>query len=379
MGRRRLPRTLGFLIAAALVDSCQAATVISLSLWLKGDPWQADLQVTGLVLGLPTAAYVAVTILLGHAADRIGRRAACVIGTAVVAAASVALPLAPSLLAIGLLFGCQRVGAAMFWPALEGWLGHGAASRVLPRRIAAFNIGWGIGWTAGTFLGGLAVTTLGPAVTLRIVAGVAAGASLLCSRLPATLPGGADDGAEPPVPHDSAGRLQAWAGMFAAYVGLGALRALFPQWGPAQLGLSEVAAAAWVAMVSLVQTASFAYLGLVRPEASSGAWLRGSQVIAVVALALVATRQIALAAVALAAFGFCTGVAYAASFYRSVYGREDASRQGGIHEAVVNAGSMAGPVLFGFAATQIGPSAGWYAAAVVIAGAACIGPWRRAR
>lgn len=373
------PRIRGFLFAAALVDSCLAATVICLSLWLKDEPWRAGPQATGLILGLPGVAYVLTTIGLGHAADRLGRRVACVVGCLLLAAGTAGLPLAPSLAGMGLLFCVQRIGAAMFWPALQGWLGSGASHAELPRRTAAFTIGWGIGYGAGSYLSGLEFAAVGAAATLWTIAGVALAAAVVCTRLP-DLPAAPPDAsdAEAPAPIDTAARLQAWIGIFAAYLGLGGLRALFPQYGTSVLGLSKIEVGALMAMIAGVQTLTFFYLGIVRPELASGVWLRPSQVLAVVGLLLIAAPSVPIVILGMILVGLHVGVVYAASYYRSVFGREDTSRQGGIHEAVVNSGAMLGPVLIGVASEHLAPNAGWPLAALAVLAAMAVGPRRRA-
>lgn len=372
------PPILGFLFVAALVDSCLAATTICLSLWLQEAPWLADSQTSGLILGLPGIAYVVTTIVLGHAADRLGRRAATILGCLILAAGTAGMPWSPNLVVLGLLFTVQRIGAAMFWPALQGWLGSGANHAELPRRTAAFTIGWGIGYGVGSFLSGVGFAEVGAATTILSIASVAVVAGLVCTRLPELPPSPPDaPGAAVAKPVDASERLQAWVGIFAAYLGLGGLRAIFPQYGTEHLGLGKIEVGALMALISAVQTGTFYYLGIRRPELASGVWLRQSQVLAVAGLLLIAAPSVALVVVGMILVGLHVGVVYAASFYRSVYGREDASRQGGIHEAVVNAGAMLGPVMIGVAAEQIAPAAGWPLAALAVLLAMAVRPRRR--
>lgn len=376
----RVRSKLGFLIVAGLVESCLGGAGLALTLWLdEGLGVRPD--VLGLILGTMTGAYIGSAILMGHLADRIGVRRMCYCGLFTIAAATLAMGCVTSPVWFVPLQVGRGLGAAMFWPPLVGWLGRGATRTQLPRRMAAFNIGWSSGAIAGTWLSGILYARFGAPVTFACYSASLLVGMVIVLGLPApTSASPEEEGAGEDGP-PAVSRVAAWAANFAAFYAISSVRTLFPQYGRLRLGLDPVAISTAVSLSATAELAAFVYLGLIAPHLASGGWLRRSPPAALLGLAALTVPSTPLALLGMLAVGFNGGVAYTASFYHSVYGRQDASRQGGIHEAVVASGAVLGAWVGGLAAQRIGLTAPWWIAATVVlaAWALAMGERRRRR
>lgn len=359
------PRTSGFLLAAALFESCGTAVNVVLALWLDAR-FHADATHIGLILCLPSAVYVSATVPMGTLGDRFGRRRLACLGAAVTGLATIALALAPSTAAMILPQLGRGLGAAMFWPALVGWLSHGVGAARLSRRLAVYNLGWSSGSTVGPFFAGLIYQHLG-AVHAVLAYGLA---MLLTAGWVLSLPGLRDGG---PVadddrlePSSPALRRRAWLASWAAVFVIGSARAQFPQYATGSLHFSPTLIGQLIGLLALAQTLVFLDLGLLHPKLGRGPLLRPAQALVIGGLALLAVGGSAGAVIGLICIGMNSGVGFVTAQYHSVCGRDDPSTQGGIHEAVVGLGYVLGPVVTGFAADRLGAPAIWWTGALVV-------------
>lgn len=302
-------------------------------------------------------------------------------GAVLMTASTAALVLAPTPGWFALPLCLRSIGAAMFWPAFISWLSSGADHVALPRRMGAFNIGWSGGMWFGTQLCGPLYHWLGPQRTIGFYAFLLAVVAVMVLKLPRRelLQNAETPGRVPQPPSARPVRQMAWCANFAAFFVFSAVNALFPTYGRQLLGLEPATISTLVALMTLLQTLTFVYLGVVAPHRADGRFLRLAPPLAAVGLLLMVFAGLPGAILAMLLVGFNSGVAYAASFFHSVYGRQDSARQGGIHEAVVGTGAMFGAAFAGIAAEHLQLAAGWWVAAAVVLAAWALGLfWSRA-
>ncbi len=235
--------------------------------------------------------------------------------------------------------------------------------------MTAYNLGWGTGCMLGPWIAGPCSSVTAPpdVPDPRGVLLLAAGGVVLLPTLDGLPP---EDG---PVADTSARdhRRQAWISNFAAFFATGVVRTHFPQFGRLVLAWEPTAVGAALAVMMAVNLLVFVYLGLIHPHRASGSLVPPSRWVAIAGLACLATGRPGLALLGLIAIGLHQGAAFSASFYHSLYGRRDASRQGGINEAIVGSGSFFGACLGGLAMAQWPDSGGWWLAIVVL----LLGAW----
>lgn len=368
-GRRRWPRTAGFTLVASLMDGTMSGTGLVLALWLDRT-WHAGSDTIGGVLSVAVLAYIVGAIGMGHLADRFGARRMAMAGALII---SGTLYLLPHLASWGLLVAVlllRGAAAAMFWPSIAGWITRGADRTALPRRMTAYNLGWGTGCMLGPWLAGALFERLGAGPTFQLFGGVLLLATVGVAFLPAL-------DALPPVDAPEADtsardhRRQAWLSNFAAFFATGAVRTHFPLFGRVALDWSPAMVGAGLAVMMAVNLMVFIYLGLIHPHRASGSLVPPSRWVAVAGLLALCTGQPVLALLGLIAVGFHQGTAFSASFYHSLYGRRDASRQGGINEAIVGSGSFFGALLGGIAMARFPINGGWWLSIAVL----LLGTW----
>ncbi|MCC7490970.1 MAG: MFS transporter [Fimbriimonadaceae bacterium] len=364
MACRWLPRSSGFLLAACLCEAAVGASAITLTLWLDRE-FHASQQVIGFLGALPTLCYISTTMLMGGLADRLGRRRMALAGTALMTVCLAGLALCRSPWTMLPLLALRGVGAAMFWPPLASWLSQGTDAASLPRRMAAYNIGWSSGSMLGSVLAGWLYAAWGA----RAALGIDAALMLLLVLLTWRLPRLSDQVEEPvgPVSSSAAGdRRSAWLASFAAFFTVNLARALLPQYLRVLLDLDPGTTGALLALLAAVQTAVFVDLGLLHPHLGAGQLVVPGLLGAALGLGLLALPSIAAACAAMLLLGLNCGITYTASLFHSLHGRADAGRQSGINEAVVGAGGMLGPALGGLVATGAGPQAPWVLGAALL-------------
>jgi predicted MFS family arabinose efflux permease len=371
---RRTGQAAAFVLAAALCDGVAIANHLT-AVFLLDNEYRVDAAALGLLATVSTMGYVATVVLCGSLADRCGRRRMTCAGALTMALANLSLATTASTPALvgGLLL--KGIGAALFWPALAGWLGEGVGPRALPRRLAVYNLGWCGGQVVGMSAAGVFYRSIGARASFALYSGVCLALIVLLVRLPAVVGGAAADTADQPLPSTARERRQAWAANFAGFFVLSELRTLFAPFARAQLGLGPEMVGLLLATMTALQLAMFLLLGLIRPRWATGRGLLPAQAAVVAGLLLLATGSSGGAASGLLATGLLIGISNTASLFHSMCGRDDPSRQSGIHEALLGSASILGPVLGGLCAAWWGPAAPWWLGAVVTL--AALAPYAR--
>jgi len=365
------------ILASFLMDACMA--MISLAIQNFGI---YVLHAPNIVLGLfPTfgsAGYTSGCLVSGRVADRWGRKRSAVAAAVAVALIWMLLPAARSSLAVLCMVPFSGLAMAFFWPSLQAWLGETCRSEasVLGRVLGLFNVMWCTGLMVGPVAAGY-LWEAGYRWAFMIPAVLVLGLALLILRIPA---GGAEHRSEKDAPATGCVDprthfflVLARIGNFVAFLSCGVILALFPKLG-AVLGYSPVLVGWILAAYRLGQTAVFAYTWLDHRWQYRLWPLVVSEVVGAAALVLASTasRPAAFATV-FAVAGMCGGVTYVSSLFYSLHNRTGRrGRAAGIHEAILGAGILTGPLLGGVLAEWLSLRSSFAAAGAVLALAATV-------
>jgi MFS family permease len=210
----------------------------------------ADYRDLGLIGAAHGVAYAGLTIPLGRASDRFGRRTLLLLSALAMGAATVCYLTADGVpgLVVGKLF--EAAGWAAFWPAIEAWV----AEEFGPRAGMAMGVGYGsyaAAYVIGTSAAGFVIEAAGLRAPFVAYLGTAGAAALLLAATPMRRTAGHHAGAiagrgAAATPTDGAARLQrvlAYATGFVYVFGLGTVLSFMPAYavdrglGPRAVGL----------------------------------------------------------------------------------------------------------------------------------------------
>jgi MFS family permease len=211
----------------------------------------ADYRDLGLIGASHGIAFALLTVPLGRASDRLGRRRLLVFATLAVAAAAACYLLATHV--AGLIIGklIEATGWAAFWPALEAWVAESFGRRA----GTAVGVGYGAyaaAYVVGTSAAGFVIEATGARVSFALYLGTALATLPLVLALtggagPAPHASGATTGLPPSPSPDTAvarqQRLLAYVTGFVYVFGLGTVLAFLPVYaadrglGPRTVGL----------------------------------------------------------------------------------------------------------------------------------------------
>jgi len=334
-----------------------------------------DLGVSPLVSGLLGTAgfvlYVPVSLMAGHFSDRLGRRPMALLSCLLCLLSWLAMWRADN--ANQLLTFATVSGAALglFWPPLQAWLADlsGDDGPLLNRNLALFNIAWTFGLMVGPLAAGLAWEYWRTNAFL-----IPVGTASLSLLAPLLTPRGrhheASEAPPPRVPPAvvKAFMLMAWCAAFASTFARGMIGAMFPRLGES-LGYSPALVGRIMFVLGAAQIATFAMTRI----SSRWQYQRGPLVatVAVTLLGLLLAQLTSspwLFVLSFAAIGgatsltFVSGITYA--LHLSAEGR---GRRAGIHEAVIGAGLVIGPLSGGWAAQVLDLKAPFGVGALVCA------------
>ncbi len=370
--------------AAFLLDI--GIPAVGLTVQFSGIAMGVSPTILGLLGALSAGAYSLGCLLSGRLSDRLGRRRAAV--TSVVLVAGVWLLLGQATAPWQLLALVTMSGGllSLFWPPTMAWLAEltSGTDRALRRTMGVYNMAWSAGAIVGAPLAGVLWEVAGSdsfyyAVVVPLLV------LILLSTTPTRL------GAQvtpPSVQKPEAGPshqeiyrfvVASRIAMFTGWFGRGVMDTMFPKLGTV-LGFSSptiglVISMSFVVMIMLFgvarSTSSWQYrtwpLWLTTPLGMVGM------------LAAVLARSPVQFALAVMLTGTCAGVGYVLSQFYGLRGPTD--RRGasmGMHESILGAGLVAGPVLGGLVATWLGlrTAFGLAAGVMILGGLAQLITWR---
>jgi MFS family permease len=241
-----------------------------------------------------------------------------------------------------------------FWPSMEASTGEDLHGSALLKSLAIFNLSWGLGITLGPgVLGAMYGKSPMHAFALSAALTIAAGVAVLFH------PGGSNE--VQPETHASskvavlpfAGQafmIAAWIGNFGAWFCGGVLRNLFQSLGK-QLGLVESQIGLLMLLWALAMTVMFVSLGFsTRWTYRTSPLLVFEALVGVGFLVLFKASTFPVLATGVIIAGIGIGMVYSSSLYYSSDGHADKGAKCGLHEMILGAGALTGPLTGGLAA-----------------------------
>jgi predicted MFS family arabinose efflux permease len=266
-----------------------------------------------------------------------------------------------------------------FWPRFEIWIAEGRNARELSRDLGLFGASWCAGIACGAAGGGalfelepwwaFAGATAACVLTIAIVLLCQGEFPRQCAPSAPASPVGQEP-VTPIVPRPDARRylLIGWSATLVAWMGIGIVRSIFPKLAE-DLHFSASIIGMLLGLCSLAQGTTFFLMGRSRFWQYRLAPVLVAEGIAIVAAGMVIFGStLAPLAIAMILLGGTSAVGYTASLFYSVHGRSGATTLSGIHEAVLAAGSTAGPLVGGaLASTLAYPRAPYWMMGIVMA------------
>ena len=308
-------------------------------------------------LGTLTAfTYVCSCLAGGLIARAIPPKGLAIAGAAVSASAYALLSRADCLDDIFRAAPLSTVGMGTFWVSVQNWLGERGDARSLQRRAAVFSVSWCSGTVIGPWAGG-ALFDRSPAWPFYC-----ASLAFICSVLmiAITLRRNANSFAdEPEATNDRKGadlgrseRLLkvVWTAQFMHWVAFAMTRSIWPKlasdWN---FGGSTIGS--FFAALALVQTLTFALMGIVHGWRFRRHLLYSGQVVACISVAVMGLASNSnVLYIAFGMFGMVAALVYTSSIYYSLFHTEKRGMRASIHEALVGSGALVGPLYGGLLA-----------------------------
>jgi predicted MFS family arabinose efflux permease len=249
------------------------------------------------------------------------------------------------------------LGMCFTWPVLEALASENESRQGLQRMVGIYNVVWAGTGAVGYFVGGAMLDKLGmrslfyvPMVVLALEFALATWAHRRVARDAATgaaPPANAE--AEPPHPHapehTQVFLRMAWLANPFAYIAINTVIAVVPGVA-ARLGLSTMLAGFCCSVWCFARLGAFAILWFWGGWHYRFRWLLLAYIALVLSFAaILIIPQLAVLIVAQLFFGGAVGVLYYSSLFYSMDLSEVKSEHGGIHEAAIGLGNLAGPAV----------------------------------
>jgi len=335
-----------------------------------------QLGLIGVAWGLPYALFCPAA---GRAADRYHRGAILATGAALYGVTAVLYGVVSTPLKLILSAPIGGVGCALFWPCFETLL-HTDNPKETRERVGIFNVGWTLGILAGSAAAGYFYDFVGPRAAFLAIGGAAFTDALYAAwraRGVAPPAKAADSqletGADPRLPVAfRAGHLRiAWVANFTLWFAGSASSTIFPKLARS-LAMSNGLIGLITAAVMAAQSVSFALVSRTSRWHYKLTPIVAMQIVSAAGLAVIGTGTTAIAfAAGMLLMGLGRGMSYSASLY---YGLDREAAHGastGIHEAVIGAAMVAGPLVAGAAADRVSlRTPFWLAAGLILTGVA---------
>lgn len=261
------------------------------------------------------------------------------------------------------------------WPALEVAIFDVDSGLSTPKRLSVYNITWSVANTIGLLASSLFVGWM-PAAVVWGPGLLYAASSMLLLPQPSPLTHSPSSTCPPSPPvavspeHKRRFMQAAWLGNALTYVMIGVLLPLLPALGD-RLGQSPALTVILACTFYLTRCLSFILYGHWEGWHYHRGWNMAALAVAPLAFAgVMLTSSPILILVSLAVFGVSIGLVYSCSLYYSMNYSAEKGEYGGLHEAVIGMGNLAGP-LVGLAGVRwLGDphGAAWTTLAVVAAG-----------
>jgi len=298
-------------------------------------------------------------------------------------------------LQVGLLSVVALVCLALYWPAMQSWLGGEPNSRIRARRMAHYTVAWSLGLAIGPMFTGWLYDFADFRYAFGLVAASTLVAAALAWSLPEVLEAHATDEAVDAEPVDlevcERHLYPTWVASFVSWGMVGAMRGVYPKrvhelvddsslhalWpgGPIDLSGAKAATVYAVLLLSLYGSrAATSYLmGVWHGWHGRYSWVFVSQIGAAAALyGLGVSSSLTVISICCLLIGFNGGITFFASLYYSV--ADPARRHGraAIHESLVGVGGFCAAIAAGELAERFGSGIPFVYAPMLVVGAVLI-------
>lgn len=365
------PDRLRIYVAAFTMDMAVVTAGLAVVFFAVNAGLSADK--VGYIGAAGAVAYTASCFVSRTLSDRWGRKVIAGLALALVVACYLGQAAAGALWAIVGLGVLAAASMAMFWPTMLAWLAEVAEpdSRGQGRSFSAFNICWSAGMMAGPVLCGYLYRNAGWQFPFLAAALATTVCLLVVLSVRAPRPERTEPRPTPAVSRrpDATARFlrMAWYANFASWFVGATIRVLFPKVGH-ELGYTEDLIGWLIAGMSFGQVLTFIGLRFTTRWQYRLAPLLAAQLVSAGGMvAAVCFASPVLFATAFTLAGIGGGVSYSCSLFYSLHGRQrDRAATTGLHEGIIGAGGILGPLLGGWAARFIGLRAPFGLAALVV-------------
>ncbi|MGC8834893.1 MAG: MFS transporter, partial [Armatimonadota bacterium] len=275
------------------------------------------------------------------------------------------------------------LGCALFWPTFETLL-HSDNPEETRVRIGAFNTGWTIGIMGGTAAAGYFYHLAGPRTAFFSIALIAAltGCYVLTRTDWRLKPAGAEhyskshQNSNKAAPIRKAGYLRlAWVANFGMWFAGSATNTIFPKLARS-LSIPDGRIGLLSSLIMVAQMSVFILLS------RSSKWhyrltpLLAAQAAAVLGVLVIGLGRTSLAfAAGMLLLGISRGKTYSASLFYGLDAETSKGGNTGIHEAIVGAAYIAGPLAAGISAEKVSLRAPFFVTAAVVSLAVMLQIW----
>jgi len=297
--------------------------------------------------------YTIVSLSSGRISEHLPTKIQLPISAFVLALAAYSMLLAPSLTVLFVLNVVVGVTMGLMWAPLESVVSRLSPPGKIRRNMGHYNLAWSAGMTVGFF----AFARLEP-VAFQAGAFLIFLVGLIFLILRAPEPKRVVETADrdPASSLSSDGRrrfflLTAWSALFAAYVGVGAARQLFPKLAT-ELSLSGATIGRIYGVGLLAQTITMATMGWYEGwHYKKRAVYLGEMGLAAAGLLIGFGRTPLAFGIGHIALGIAMAVVYSCSLYYSMEYPREAHRNTSVHEGLIGI-AMTTPLLMGYAADR---------------------------
>lgn len=330
----------------------------------------------GLLAGIWAVAYIIGCLFLNPRLGRLRPRHLVMLSSLSMAGFAMGMPLTESLWILMALYALFGLTLSLFWPPMMGWLSAKTEGVRLNRLIGRFNFAWCSGFVVSPFICGwlserdprhpLILAAALPFLIFVFVLGASSTLPLVRNEFEASASAEAvaDTGGGGGCPL----RFAAWLGLFASFVGLGVVVAVFPLAALDEWGLRETTIGGLFTLRGLTTVVGFLLLGrwpwwhFKRLPMLTAQWLT-----AVVFLGFATFNSTFALAMLLALMGIFGSMSYNASIFHGAANSVQRARRMAIHESVLAAGLLCGSVAGGWLYERISTSAVFVVFAAIIA------------
>lgn len=306
--------------------------------------------VLGFIGFLASLTYLIFSPVFGSIADRKNPLYLTVIGCFLFASSSVLLIFFHSIPFILLIMGVVGLGTSMFWSPLEVWIARTVDD--LRKAVGYFNLSWCIGLSIGSLLSGFLfeLNWRLPLLLVALSCFLIIISLFFCPQVPSPLHLSNDDVSISVQKKRNPFVIIGWTANFVGWFTIGTLRYLFPKLAvdinipPSIIGLFTFVMAIFQAI------SSFGIGYMVRWHYNIGFLLLVQITMIFGFLLIVFSSSIPLFFLAFILLGTCIGIAYFFSLFYSLESEEGKGQKSGIHESIVGAGALLGPLIGGIAA-----------------------------